>query len=58
MVFRLANLGRCRMGFNKDIITGLLRNTYHFNGIVCTDWGLLTDSKAFGIQYCRPGHMV
>jgi len=37
------------MGFNKDIITGLLRNTYHFNGIVCTDWGLLTDSKAFGI---------
>lgn len=37
------------MGFNKDIITGLLRNTYNFNGIVCTDWGLLTDSKAFGI---------
>ena len=37
------------MGFNKDIITGLLRNTYHFNGIVCTDWGLLTDSKAFGM---------
>ena len=35
-------------GYNKDIITGLLRNTYHFDGIVCTDWGLLTDAKIFG----------
>lgn len=35
--------------FNKDIITGLLRNKYHFNGIVCTDWGMLTDMKLFGI---------
>jgi beta-glucosidase len=26
-------------GYNKDIITGLLRNTYKFEGIVCTDWG-------------------
>jgi beta-glucosidase len=31
--------------FNKDIITGLLRNTYHFDGVVCTDWGLVTDTK-------------
>jgi len=31
--------------FNKDIITGLLRNKYHYEGIVCTDWGLITDSK-------------
>jgi beta-glucosidase len=31
--------------FNKDIITGLLRNKYHFDGVVCTDWGLVTDSK-------------
>jgi beta-glucosidase len=30
--------------FNKDIITGLLRNTYHFDGVVCTDWGLVTDA--------------
>ena len=35
-------------GYNKDIITGLLRNTYKFEGIVCTDWGLLTDAKVFG----------
>lgn len=32
-------------GFNKDIITGLLRNKYKYNGIVCTDWGLITDTK-------------
>jgi beta-glucosidase len=30
--------------FNKDIITGLLRNKYHFDGVVCTDWGLVTDA--------------
>jgi beta-glucosidase len=35
--------------FNKDIITGLLRNKYHFDGVVCTDWGILTDSKMLGI---------
>lgn len=33
------------MSYNKDIITGLLRGKYKFNGIVCTDWGLVTDSK-------------
>ncbi|NSW95075.1 MAG: glycoside hydrolase family 3 protein, partial [Bacteroidales bacterium] len=35
-------------GFNRDIITGLLRNKYNFDGIVCTDWGLLSDTKIFG----------
>ena len=30
--------------FNKDIITGLLRNKYHYDGVVCTDWGLVTDA--------------
>jgi len=35
-------------GYNKDIITGLLRNTYKFDGIVCTDWGLVSDAKIFG----------
>ena len=45
--------------FNKDIITGLLRNTYHFDGVVCTDWGLVTDvnmgsfvwpARAWGVE--------
>ncbi|GHS86181.1 beta-glucosidase [Actinomycetota bacterium] len=35
-------------GFNKSVITGLLREKYGFDGIVCTDWGLLTDAEAFG----------
>ncbi len=30
--------------YNKAIITGLLRNKYHFDGVVCTDWGLVTDT--------------
>ncbi|MGW2274398.1 glycoside hydrolase family 3 protein [Streptomyces yangpuensis] len=35
-------------GFNKGVVTGLLREGLGFDGIVCTDWGLLTDSTIFG----------
>jgi beta-glucosidase len=31
------------MAFNKAIITTLLREKYKFDGVVCTDWGLITD---------------
>ncbi len=31
-------------GFNRDVITGLLRERYGFDGVVCTDWGLATDA--------------
>ncbi|SHH98440.1 beta-glucosidase [Chryseolinea serpens] len=31
--------------FNKDIITKLLREKYKYDGVVCTDWGLITDAK-------------
>src|SRR3954447_22168333 len=31
-------------GFNRDVVTGLLRERYGFEGVVCTDWGLVTDS--------------
>jgi len=37
--------------YNKEIITGLLRNAYGFDGIVCTDWGVISDIKAFGILF-------
>jgi beta-glucosidase len=37
--------------FNKEIITGLLRNKYHYNGVVCTDWGLVTDVKMGPIDF-------
>lgn len=35
-------------GFNRDVTTGLLRDKYGFDGIVCTDWGLVTDSEIGG----------
>ncbi|MFF4098177.1 glycoside hydrolase family 3 N-terminal domain-containing protein [Streptomyces sp. NPDC001903] len=35
-------------GFNKGVVTGLLREELGFEGIVCTDWGLLNDSSIFG----------
>jgi len=31
--------------FNRDIITGLLRNKYHYDGVVCTDWGVISDAN-------------
>lgn len=46
--------------FNKSIITDLLRNMYKFNGVVCTDWGLITDvnmgttiwpARAWGVEH-------
>jgi beta-glucosidase len=35
-------------GFNREISTGLLRERYGFDGIICTDWGLVTDSEIAG----------
>lgn len=35
-------------GLNRDVIQGLLRDRLGFDGIVCTDWGLITDQKVFG----------
>jgi len=36
------------MAFNKDVITGLLRNKYKYDGVVCTDWGLVSDARMMG----------
>lgn len=48
-------------GYNKDVITGLLRGKYGFDGVVCTDWGLITDvehdgkilmhARAWGVEH-------
>jgi beta-glucosidase len=35
-------------GFNKDVITGLLREKYGFDGVVCTDWMLLSSVSMMG----------
>lgn len=46
--------------YNKEIITGLLRNKYQYDGLVCTDWGLITDAnmgpaiwpaRAWGVEH-------
>ncbi|HZQ81690.1 MAG TPA: glycoside hydrolase family 3 N-terminal domain-containing protein [Gaiellaceae bacterium] len=47
-------------GYNRDVITGLLRGRYGFDGVVCTDWALVTDTplpdgsiwpaKAWGVE--------
>ena len=34
--------------YNKGVITGLLRERYGFDGVVCTDWGTLTDMELMG----------
>ena len=43
-------------GYNKDIITGLLREKYAFEGVICTDWGLISDhsvkpAAAYGVEH-------
>ena len=41
-------------GFNRGVITGLLRERYGFDGVVCSDWGLLTDTMIDGVTLARP----
>jgi len=47
------------MAFNRDIITGLLRDKFQFDGVVCTDWGVISDihvgdvlwpARAWGVE--------
>lgn len=36
------------MSFNREIITNLLREEYGYDGIVCTDWGIIEGFKLLG----------
>ncbi|MDX1285966.1 MAG: glycoside hydrolase family 3 N-terminal domain-containing protein, partial [Draconibacterium sp.] len=48
------------MSFNIEIITELLRNEYNYDGVVCTDWGIiegfgflgyeLVEAKCWGVE--------
>ncbi|HSH19167.1 MAG TPA: glycoside hydrolase family 3 N-terminal domain-containing protein, partial [Draconibacterium sp.] len=42
------------MSFNKEIITGLLRNKYNYNGVVCTDWGIIEGFGFMGFEFMEP----
>ena len=55
------------MSFNKAIITGLLRERYGYDGIICTDWGLITDlvtegfvwpARAWGVEHLNETERV
>ena len=37
--------------FNKGIISDLLRERMGFDGVVCTDWGVLTDDNIMGMPF-------
>ncbi len=37
--------------YNKAMITGILRNQLHFEGVICTDWGLITDTHLGGVVW-------
>jgi beta-glucosidase len=39
--------------FNREIVTGLLRDSLGFKGIVLSDWGLLTPTRLLGIDIER-----
>jgi beta-glucosidase len=39
--------------FNGEMITGLLRDSLGFDGIIVTDWGLLTPTRILGIDLER-----
>lgn len=55
------------MSFNKAIITGLVRDKYRYDGVVCTDWGLITDAhmpetiwpaRAWGVEHLSEAERV
>jgi beta-glucosidase len=63
----LPNVEEVGFGFNKDIISGLLRRQMGFEGIVCTDWKLLTDTivngglieaKCWGVEQLTTGERI
>lgn len=38
------------MSFNKEIIQGLLRDKYGYDGLVCTDWGIIEGFGVLGFE--------
>ena len=37
------------MAYNKEILTDLLRNKLKYEGVVCTDWGIISD-RNWGVE--------
>ena len=50
-------------GFNKQIITTLLRDSLNFKGVICTDWNIINDTgldvaRAWGVENLSPKERV
>jgi beta-glucosidase len=54
-------------GFNDGVINGLLRTELAFDGIVCTDWGIINDhqimgephaARAWGVEHLSPSERM
>lgn len=46
-------------GFNKMILTTLLRDSLGFDGVICTDWNIISDTpmgegRAWGVEHLTP----
>jgi beta-glucosidase len=56
------------MSFNKEIIDGMLRKEYGYDGIVCTDWAIIegfsvlgreiVETKAWGVEHLTVGERI
>ena len=50
-------------GFNKQIITTLLRDSLKFKGVICTDWNIINDggldvARAWGVEHLSPKERI
>jgi beta-glucosidase len=54
-------------GFNDGVINGLLRTELGFDGIVCSDWGIISDhqimgephaARAWGVEHLSPSERM
>ncbi|HTE00775.1 MAG TPA: glycoside hydrolase family 3 N-terminal domain-containing protein [Mucilaginibacter sp.] len=45
------NVEEVGFSYNKAIITELLRKKYHYDGVVCTDWGLVSDTQLGTVNF-------
>ncbi|WTG93980.1 glycoside hydrolase family 3 protein [Kitasatospora sp. NBC_01560] len=51
-----AGLAEVGANFNRDVITGLLRGRYGFDGVVCTDFNAITGMEVPGVVSLPPRH--
>ncbi|WP_394525588.1 glycoside hydrolase family 3 N-terminal domain-containing protein [Paenarthrobacter nicotinovorans] len=38
-------------GFNRDVVTGWLRERYGFSGVICSDWGIVSDVRVGDVRW-------